>query len=242
MPEKLTAKSTVLLIVALVVGLSLTPLVASLARMPTYTTSNTLNSEFTDATVGVPDYWDNGVKNQATDNWYSTYVTVESIDNTAAANHIDNGVYVQSVTFEDYDEVTSASVRFSYRVIDNDNAQSIEIRVRLWNGSENVTIFYDNVTKGESASWTTIENDVSDYIIGDGTYTLYVGAEMNGKGITGGALLVGNKPNLFVGFDGAGFTVTTMSMESNLLMDIIPLMYVIALVLGVVWYVSSKKR
>jgi len=237
----MNTKSIVKIIVALIVGLVMIPILISLVNSSTLsqTTHQTLNSTFADNdTPYRPTYWDNAVNNQATDNWNSAgYVDVESIDNSTT--NVDNGTWYQSVTFSaGYDELISAVSTFNFRVIDNDNAQSIVVRATLWNGTDNTVLFYENVTALKSSSWTTVENDIGSHITGAGTYTLYIDAEMNGKGP--GTNLIGNKPNLFVGFDDASLTIVTASQSTYPLLYMIPLLFVIALVLGVIVWATRE--
>ena len=162
----------------------------------------TLNSAFTDNTSGKPNYWDNYAEDTAANaRNASGYVTVTSTENNVTK--LDNGVWYQSMTVSaGYDEISSALVNFKYRVIDNDNAQTMTIRVKLWNGTDNTTIFLENVTRLESAEWTSVENDVSAYVTGAGTYTLYLRAEMQGIDLGGN-----HGCNLILGFDDTSLAV-----------------------------------
>jgi hypothetical protein len=239
MSEKMGAKSIVMLIIALVVGLSMTPLIVSLinAAPLSQTTNQTGNPSFTDNTGANANYWDNSVQGQAvasldtTNHWF----TMTSTDNSTA--NIDNGILKQALVFStSYDTLVSAKTTFTYRVYDNDNANSIVVRVYLDNGTDNITLYVENVTLNKSSSWTTVENNVATYFKGAGTYTLWIRVEMNGKG-PGES---GKGTNCVVNFDNASLTIVTASQSTNMFLYLIPLFYVIALVLGTIAYATGS--
>jgi len=215
------------------------------------TSSNlTVNSTF-ENTASVPDNWDNTIEpvlSSITSNaWNSSgYVTTTRTDN---GDNIENGVFYQSLTISTTrDGISSATTSFSYRVIDNENAGSINIVARLGNGLDNFTLFDENVTGSESASWTSVDNDVSDNITTTGTYTLWLRAEINPAHGNAGA--VGNDASsCIVGFDDASISVSTYGMgysENAIgeveekgatvfsLLSILAIVIVAALIIGVV--------
>lgn len=168
-----------------------------------YTTTQLLNTNFSENTSPtVPSHWDNSRQGTvAVNEWDNAnfWITVTSTENDTTT--IDNGYFKQSLTMLDFDTLTSATTTFSFMVYDNDNAQSMMVRVILNDGVDNHTIFSDNVTQQESAAWTTVENDVSDYVTGSGTYTLFLRAELIGKSASWGTA------NLVVRFDDANLTI-----------------------------------
>lgn len=178
-----------------------------------YTTNQTLNSALSDNTGNVPDNWENGTEPELsysiTNSWNAAGdLRVTRTDN---GDNMENGIWYQSLTLASTrDGISSATVSFEYRVIDNENAGSIVIIALLGDGSDNFTLFEENVTGSESASWTTIENDVSDNITTTGTYTLWLRAEINPVHADSGIDADGS--SIIVGFDDASINVQTYGM------------------------------
>lgn len=211
------------------------------------TSSNlTANSALGDNTGNVPDNWENltepAVSDSITNAWNTSgYLTVTRTDN---GDNIENGAWYQALTISSIrDGISSATASYEYRCIDNENAASIVILVQLCNGTDNTTLFTDNVTATESASWTAVENDISSIVTTIGTYTLYMRAELstiNNYGAGASAI---------VGFDDASISVTTYGMgyaENAIgeveakgatvfsLLSILAIVVVAALIIGVV--------
>jgi hypothetical protein len=91
------------------------------------------------------------------------------VDNT------ENSLWYQSRTLSSVREgITSARLSFRYRVVDNDNANSIVITVLLDDGTDNTTIFTENVTESESGTFTSVDNNVIDNVDATGTYAVFV--------------------------------------------------------------------
>lgn len=179
----------------------------------TTVTSQTANSALSDNTGNVPDNWENltdpAVSITITNSWNAAGdLRVTRTDN---ADNNENGVWYQSLTLSStQDGISSAIAAFEYRVIDNENAGSIIVRVQLCNGTDNTTLFVDNVTANESASWTAVENDVSSVITTTGIYTLYLRAELNSGHES--PITDCDGSSIIVGFDDASISVTTYGM------------------------------
>lgn len=164
-----------------------------------------VNASFSDNTGNKVDNWDNTVEGTGIVNAWNSggYVTVTRTDNGLAVDNLENSNWYQSMTISSIgDGVCSAAVSYSYRVIDNDNAISIVIKVLLDDGSDNTILLNENVTTGKSASWTSGENNVLDNVDAAGTYTLYLRTEIvpdNSKAAS----------NIQVGWTSANLTVST---------------------------------
>jgi hypothetical protein len=179
----------------------------------TSTTNQLTNTTFTDNSDG----WDNIVEgnseNVETDWLAGGYVYAYANDNDAV---VDNGIWYQSTTVTSLrDGVSSATLSFEWRVTDNTNAASIFVVAQLCDGTDNTTWYSDNVTQENNATWTAVENDVSDNITAAGTYTLYLRAEMIGK--------QGVAPdNIYVEFDDANLAIVTYSAgySENAIIDV----------------------
>lgn len=188
-----------------------------------YTTNQTVNSTF-ENTASVPDNWENltePITVSLTSNaWNSSgYVTVTRTDN---ADNTENGIFYQALTLSTTrDGISSATTSFEYRVIDNENAGTINIVARLGDGVENFTLFDENVTGSESASWTSVENNILDNITTTGTYTLWLRAEINPVHTNASANDT-DTTSCIVGFDNALITVQTYGMgyTENVVADV----------------------
>lgn len=208
-------------------------------------TDQLLNTSFTDNTGAKPDNWDNTRQGTNIANaWNSSgYVTVTRTDNGTIVDNQENSWWHQALSVGSiYDGISTATVSYKYRVIDNDNAASIVIKVLLDDGTDNTTLLNENVTKSESASWTSGENSVLDNITTTGTYTIHLKTEIipdNSK----------EASNIQVGWDDASLSVVTYSkpyMENAItnveakgsivlnLLTILAIVVVAALIIGVV--------
>jgi len=177
-------------------------------RTGTTYTNELLNTSFTENTGLNADHWDNYVENGATASLDTSqdYFLMRTTENeNTSTPKIDNGVLKQSVTVSTiHDELVSATSTFSFRVYDNDNARSIVVKVLLDDGTDNTTLYSENVTLKENTSWTTVENDVISYVTTAGTYTLWIRAEMLGYASGSGAGTLCE-----VQFDNVNLTVDT---------------------------------
>ena len=155
-----------------------------LSAQTTYTDYALSNASLSENTGDMPDDWENltepAVSDYVTNAWNSSgYLTVTRTDN---GDNMENGIWCQRLSVTNiYDGVDSATLSYKFRVIDNENAGSIVVKVLLDSGAgkENFTLYEDNVTADESASWTSVENDVSDNIIAAGTYAVWLRVEVN---------------------------------------------------------------
>lgn len=253
MAPKLETKSIIGVVAALIVGLALSPLLISFvssAQPYSYTTYQLLNYDFSDNTIGtIPDNWENQTEpdpsSYTTNDWNASgYVTVTRTDND---DSYENGIWFQRLSLLSmHDEIYTATINFKYRVIDNENAGSIVVRVLMdsGDGTENFVVFYENVTAGESASWTSVENNIIENIIAVGTYALWLGADMNPAhsnvdevGTDGSSCIVG-WDDAYLTIVGRTRTYTSMMILAYL----IPLFFVIGLVLMVVYWATSRSR
>lgn len=178
-----------------------------------------VNSTFADNT-GVATNPDNGwaqyVENGATNAWNSGgYVTVTSTENDAITKTLDSGVWYQRVAISDvYDGVVSAATSFKFRVLDNDNAQSILVRGLLDNSTDNITLFSENMLESDDlGAWVTVDNNVASYVDAAGTYTLWLRVDM--VGFDDGATNPTTAWSGIVGFDDASLAVSVDNITSE---------------------------
>lgn len=177
----------------------------------TSTTTELLNTSFTDNTGTQVDNWDNRVENAAVNamDTSSGYVTTTVTDNgdvdADGTGTTENGWFYQSLTLSSIqDGFTSATVTAQYRLIDNENIEEIDSFVYLDDGTDNTTVWTDNSIEN-AATWTSISVDVSDNIDATGTYTLYL--------VT--SILPDNdqeNSNIVVGWTAANIAVVTYQM------------------------------
>lgn len=258
------AKEIVGFIILLVIGLSMTTVVQSTCNEAItgpllYYTNETTNSAFSDNTGNVPDDWDNSVDTLGADNaaqgitnaWNANgYVTATRTDNgdalgsgTDGMDNQENSYWYQALTISDIrDGVTSTTVSYKYRVLENDNAADITIEILLDDGTDNSRLLFENVTGSQSASWTSVENNVFDNIVTTGTYTIYFVARLTPQ--TTGYGAADNASNIQVGWDDASITVTTAEHDSltgasAIILNLVPLFYIIGLLLVAVAWISK---
>jgi len=241
MAPKLETKSIIGIVAALIVGLMLSPLIISFVSSVQpydYTTYQTLNYDFSDNTGVVPDNWDNYVEgDNITNAWNSdNYITATRTDNGLIADNYENSNWYQALAVSDiHDGVSSATLAFKYRLIDNENLSKIVLEARLCDGTDNTTIWTDNSVEN-SASWTSESHSVLDNVSSTGTYTLYLRAEIapDESGV---------ESSIQVGWDDASLTVVTQTetfTSMMILAYLIPLFFVIGLVLAVVYWATSR--
>lgn len=185
------------MIVALAIGVIVVGYLFSAMELPkttTYTTYTTTNPAFTSNATG----WDNYVESNAVNDWNSGgYITTTVTDNLDV---YENGIWSQALSVASiYDGVTSATLSFKYRIIDNDNLSAIGLAVYLDNGTDNNLIWVSTST-AESESWTTQENNVASVVTAAGTYTVYLRAEIKPDTTEAAS-------NIVVGFDDASLSV-----------------------------------
>lgn len=231
MAPKLETKSIIGIVAALIVGLMLSPLIISFvssAQPYSYTTYQTLNSSFTDNDAeNSPAYWDNVVTVNRVAHWSqpSGYV-FDNADNGTAE-------WYQSVAVSSlHDGVSSATIAAKFRLKDNDALTSFTGQVLLDNGTDNIVIWESTSTEN-SASYTSIENDILSYITTTGTYTIRLSDEVE----------VTNDNNIEVRWDDASLTVVTKTetfTSMMILAYLIPLFFIIGLVLAVVYWSTSR--
>jgi len=197
-----------------------------------YTTNQLANTDFSDNTGSTVDNWENHLDTLDGDgeihigimeNWNSGgYVTISRYDNgdhegaATGVENQENGYFAQAVTIASTrDGISSATLTFDYRIIDNENASDITIEVRVDDGTDNETWWIENVTGSESASWTTVENNLIDNITTTGTYRIWL--------IT---RIIPNQnsenSSIQVGWDDANISVQTYGMgyTENVVMDV----------------------
>lgn len=198
------------LIISLVVGVIVVYnvfITTPLSAVTTYTDYSLVNTALSDNTATSPDNWENltepAVSDYITNAWNASgYLTVTRTDN---ADNTENGIWYQGLTITTtVDGTDSATLGFSFRVIDNENAGSIVIMVLLDDGLENFIVYEENVTESESASWTSVENDVSDNVIAAGTYTVWLRTEINPVHADSGIDADGS--SIIVGWDGVNLS------------------------------------
>lgn len=209
----------------------------SVEGLGTTYTDQTTNSAFTSDASG----WENYVEGIATNAWNAGgYVTTTTTDNDAIT---DNGVWYQSITVSSLrDEVSSATANFKFRVIDNAGQTSIVVRALLSRPNDNVTLYSVTLTEN-TATWTSIENDIRGYITATGTYALYLRAELLGSGVG---------VSLAVGFDDADLTVNTYEKSvgeetatgigdtAKIIFAILPILALVGIVFLLIWSFSGR--
>lgn len=205
------------------------------------TTTATLNSALSDNTGNVPNNWENYTERDFVTNAWNTggYLTVTCTDNAEGAeDNWENGIWYQSFTLAGVgDGITSATLSWRHRVIDNENAASIVIEVLLGDGTDNTRIFYDNVTADESASWTSGENNVMDNISATGTYTVWLRTEINpvhadeGNGADTSSIIVGwDEVSISVDTYGKGVAENIIADVGETGSDVFPLILLLVLI------------
>lgn len=172
----------------------------------TTTSYVTLNADLSDNTGNVPDNWDNLTEPAAsgyiTNAWNASEYLTTTRD-TAAGDNFENGAWYQALTVSSiYDEVSTATLSFKWRLIDNDNIEAIYIRVYLCDGTDNTLIFEDNSIEN-TATWNTQENSVTSVVDAAGTYVVYLRSEIDPDDA--------NVPNVVVGWDDASLSVSAYS-------------------------------
>jgi len=209
----------------------------SLAGTGTTRINAMTNSAFTSDASG----WDNYVEGNAVNAWNSGgYITTTTTDNDATT---DNGVWYQSITVSSlYDEVSSATTTFKYRVIDNAGQSSIVVKALLSRPNDNVVLYSMTLTEN-TATWTTVENNIKSYITVTGTYTLFLRAEQLGTGVG---------VNLVTGLDDASLTVKTYEKSvgeetatgigdtGKIIFAILPILVLVGIVFLLVWAFGGK--
>lgn len=180
------------------------------------TAVNSLNATFAENTIGIPDNWDNYAENSAVNilqrsasgEFVETYETLMDNDNV-----MDNGYWVSDALNVPslQDGVHSASLAYSIRRWDNDNASTLISEVLLERpGGDNVTIWSENAIT-RSSTWTARENDITAHINALGDYKIWLVSRMHGWG---GAELgpgLGEGENMAIQFDSVTLTITTFS-------------------------------
>lgn len=222
-------------IVVLVVGLALTPTImatcnATIQGDLNYYSIATTNADFADNdSDNCPAYWDNVV----TDNWMANW----SQSDERVWDNGDNGTasWYQSLTVSSlHDGVNSATIVAKFRLYDNENLATFTARVYLDNGTDN-NVIWESTSIENSASYTSIENDVSSYITATGTY--YIRLWENA--------VVTDNANIIVYWDDASLGITTHGYEpmtgiSATMIQLMPLFYVIGLLAVVVAWTTKK--
>lgn len=203
-------------IIALVVLLVVTPVSLAVGVVVTFETTGSIdvessrtnytdqlvNTDFSDNTGSQVDNWDNdtagtGVANAWNASGYGTTTTTDN-DNT----QVDNGTWSQSATVSSiHHGVSSVTVSFEYRVIDNENVQSITLSALLDDGSDNSTVWQTTTTEN-SGTWTAQENSMLSVVDAAGTYTLWLRAEITPENTGAGS-------NVQVGWDDANLVVVS---------------------------------
>lgn len=247
MAQKVGNKSILSLLTLLVVGLALSPLLISLvnsAQPYDSTTYQLVNYEFSDNTGDVPDSWENFIQGNVVVNAWnaSGYTTVTRTDN---GDNYENGIWYQRLSLPSlHDEIYTATIDFKYRVIDNENAGSIVVKVLMDSGdeTENFVLIDENVTESESGSWTSVENNVIDNIAAVGTYTLWFRVEINPVHTNAGANPLDGS-SIIIGWDDANLTIVGRTQTNTTMMifaNLIPLFFIIGLVLTVIYWATGK--
>jgi len=231
----LNVRAIIGIVISVIIGLAMIPVIASVCDdairgdLKYYTTA-TLNSAFSDNTGASPDNWDNVVTDNRTAFWNSGGYIGDNGDNGTCA-------WSQALVISNlHDGVSSATIKAKYKLADNVNITSITARALLDNSTDNITI-WQSTSVENSTSYTSIENNVASYIIGTGTYTLRLWDNV----ATAGA------DNVTVHWDDASLTITTQGYEpmtgaSKIMLQLVPLFYVIGIVLALVTWAIGKVR
>lgn len=216
-------------VIPIVVLFMVVPIALAIAAISTYettgaidvTTGRTLvdnsltNTDFTENTNSIPDNWDNSTVGMTVDtenahtfieNGHVFIRWTDNGNNSGVDRAPDNEnawYYSDLVIGSLMDGLNSATTTFQWRLIENENmlgGTEVIIEALLGRpGGDNVTI-YNTGENVISTAWTTIENSVSSYITGAGTYILYVRASATPDNTLGTSKIT-------VGFDNVNLTV-----------------------------------
>lgn len=202
----------------------------------------TLNADLSDNTGNVPDNWENltepAVSDYITNAWNASgYLTVTRTDN---GDNYENGVWYQALSVSNiYDEISSATLAFDWRVIDNENLSAIRLAAYLDDGSDNTLIWSSDNTEN-TATWNSQENSVTSVVDAAGTYTVWLRAEINPDQQLNGS-------NLIVGWDDISLSVNTYDESvgeetaegigdvGSIIFTILPILMLVSIIFMLVW-------
>lgn len=228
---KLDTRTLLKVAVGIIFGLAILPALGVLvsgAQTYTYTTYQTLNTGFSENTVDVPDNWDNIVTDNRVAYWSTNNYIYENGDNGTVYWH-------QSLAVTDLsDGVSSATIVAKFRLKDNDALTSFTARVLLDNGTDNIVIWESTSTEN-SASYTSIENNVSSYITATGTY--YIRLFDN--------VAVTNDNNIEVRWDDVSLTTVIQAKVKTVaqtMVELIPLFFIIGMIIAISLIVTKDRR
>lgn len=229
--EKIETKSMLTIVIALIVGLALTPLIVSLvsdAQPYSYTTYQTLNSGFADNdTENCPAYWDNVTTDNRQINWDQP--------NERVWDNGDNGTssWYQVLTVSSLsDGLYSATIKAKYRLYENSGMDNITAWVYLDDGTDNHLI-WESTDNENTLTYISIENNISSYITAAGTYYIRFGENVSVPGDN----------DIITYWDDASLVVVTETetyTSAMLFAHLLPLFFVIGLVLTVVYWMKGK--
>lgn len=206
----------------------------------------TLNSAFSDNTGNMPDNWENLTEPAVSDNVTNAWNTIGYLTVTRdnCADNFENGVWYQSLVVSSiYDEVSTATLSFKWRLIDNENIEAIYIRVYLCDATDNTLIFEsDNIEN--TAAWNTQENSVTSVVDAAGTYTIYLRAEIDPHD--------SDTPNVEVGWNDVSLSVDTYDESvgeetaegigdvGSIIFTILPILVLVSIIFMLMWVFSKR--
>lgn len=228
------------IVILVIIGLAMIPIVASACddairgNLKSYPAATT-NSSFIDNEDG----WASEVSGDRTATW-------ENVSgNGVLTTHGENGTcdWYQSLSVDDLNEgiVSTTAIQAKYQLTENVGLGSLQIKVILDNGTDNIVIYFaDNtVVASDNSTWYSIDNDVKSFITVATTYTLRLWDNAIGSGE--------ETENIRLRWDDASLTITTSGYEpmtgaSKVMLQLVPLFYVIGIVLAVVHWVVEKAK